>query len=165
MRPSVAGLLTTACPRGTRCTGRLPLSAGTAPPTPPLVRFLPTRIHGLLDYLTGLLFLAAPWLFGFAGETDDIATWLFVVLGAGVLLYSLFTDYELGLVRKLPMPVHLTLDLGGGILLLVSPWLFGFADEVWVPHVLFGLLEVSAALVTQRPSDVRSVGVRRPGLA
>ncbi len=130
------------------------------------MRFLPTRIHGFLDYSTGLLFLAAPWLFGFAGEADDIATWLFVVLGAGVLLYSLLTDYELGLVRKLPMPVHLMLDLGGGLLLLVSPWLFGFADEVWVPHVLFGLLEVGAALVTQRvPSDVRSVGARRPGLA
>ncbi len=130
------------------------------------MRFLPTRIHGALDYLTGALFLVAPWLFGFAGEADGIATWLFVVLGAGVLLYSLFTDYELGLVRKLSMPVHLMLDLGGGLLLLVSPWLFGFADEVWVPHVLFGLLEVGAALVTQRvPSDVRSAGSHRPGLA
>ena len=29
----------------------------------------------------------------------------------------------------------------GGWLLLVSPWLFGFADYVTVPHVVFGLIE------------------------
>ena len=79
-----------------------------------------------------------------------------VALGAGALLYSLFTDYELGVVRRIPMPVHLGLDLGSGLLLAVSPWLFGFAAFVWVPHLVFGLLEVGAALMTKRmPSSAR----------
>ena len=130
------------------------------------MRFLPTRVHGALDYLMGALLIAAPWLFGFAGDADGAATWVPVALGAGVVLYSLLTDYELGVARKIPMPTHLLLDLGGGVLLAASPWLFGFADVVWVPHLVFGLLEVGAALVTERvPRDEHASGRRTPGLA
>lgn len=126
------------------------------------MRFLSTRVHGMLDYLMGLLLIASPWLFGFAGEADGAATWVPVALGLGAIGYSLFTDYELGVVRKLPMPTHLLLDLGSGVLLAASPWLFGFADVVWVPHLVLGLLEVGAALVTERhPADERAAG--RPG--
>ena len=112
------------------------------------MRFIPTRTHGVLDYLVGALLIAAPWLFGFARGGAE--TWVPVALGAGAFLYSLFTDYELGVVRRIPMPVHLGLDLGSGLLLAVSPWLFGFAAFVWVPHLVFGLLEVGAALMTKR---------------
>jgi hypothetical protein len=51
--------------------------------------------------------------------------------------------------RVIPMPVHLTLDALSGALLAVSPWLFGFADHVWVPHVVLGLFEIGAALLTE----------------
>ena len=114
------------------------------------MRFLSTRLHGVLDYTMGLLLVATPWLFGFAGIADGAATWLPVALGLGVIAYSLFTNYELGAVRRIPMPTHLRLDLGGGVLLALSPWLFGFADGVWAPHLILGLLEVGAALVTQK---------------
>lgn len=122
------------------------------------MRFLPTRIHGVLDYLMGLLLIASPWLFGFA-DVGGAAVWLPVVLGLGALLYSAFTDYEFGLVRRIPMPTHLMLDLGSGVLLAVSPWLFGFADVVWMPHLVLGLVEIGAALVTeQAPSEDRAPG-------
>ena len=110
------------------------------------MRFIPTRIHGMADYVIGVLLIAAPWIFGFAGE--GIATWLPVLLGAGVILYSLFTDYELGAVHSISMPVHLVLDGAGGLLLAVSPWLFGFSELVWVPHLVVGLLEIGAAVTT-----------------
>jgi SPW repeat len=42
------------------------------------------------------------------------------------------------------------LDLGSGILLAVSPWLFGFADQVWAPHLVIGLIEIGTALMTRR---------------
>ncbi len=111
------------------------------------MRIIPTRIHGYMDYLMAVLLIAAPWLFGFADGGAE--TWVPVVLGAGVIAYSLFTDYELGAVRRLPMRTHLMLDLGGGILLAVSPWLFGFNDVVWVPHVILGLVEIGTAAMTQ----------------
>jgi drug/metabolite transporter (DMT)-like permease len=107
---------------------------------------LPTRIHGMLDYLMGALLIASPWLFGFAD--NEAARWVPVGLGAGVLLYSVFTDYELGVVKKVQMPVHLFLDALGGILLAVSPWMLGFDDRVWMPHVVLGAVEVLTAAIT-----------------
>ena len=107
---------------------------------------LPTRVHGMLDYLLGALLIAAPWLFGFADGGAE--QWVPVALGAGVLLYSAFTDYELGVVKKLQMPAHLLLDALGGLLLAASPWMFGFDERVWIPHVAVGLVEVVAAAIT-----------------
>lgn len=111
------------------------------------MRFIPTRIHAVVDYLTGVLLLVSPWLFGFA--VGGVAQWLPVVLGAGVILYSLLTDYEYSAARAIPMPAHLGLDAMGGVLLAASPWLFGFADVVWLPHLAIGLFEIVAALTTK----------------
>ena len=110
------------------------------------MRAFTTRIHGVLDYLMGALLVALPWIGGFA--TGGPEQWVPVGLGAGVLAYSLVTDYELALVRKLPMPVHLWLDALGGLFLAASPWIFGFDEQVWQPHVALGLAEVVAAMLT-----------------
>lgn len=111
------------------------------------MRFIPTRVHGVLDYLVGAVLIAAPWLLGFANGGPE--QWIPVALGAGALVYSLLTNYELGVARVIPMRTHLLLDLASGALLAVSPWLFGFADRVWVPHLIFGLLEIGASLTTR----------------
>jgi hypothetical protein len=123
------------------------------------MRFLPTRIHGLVDYLWGAALLSAPWLLGFADVTA--AKWVAVVFGAGAFLYSIVTDYELGLVRLLPMPLHLAVDGVGGALLALSPWLFGFSGEVAWPHVAFGLFSVAASLIT-RTDPLQPSGRHRP---
>ena len=111
------------------------------------MRFIPTRIHGVLDYLVGALLIASPWLFGFAD--GGAQQWVPVVLGIGALVYSLITDYELGVTHLLPMPIHLMLDAGSGALLAVSPWIFGFSDELKWPHIAIGLAEIAAALMTR----------------
>lgn len=116
------------------------------------MRFIPTRIHGMLDYGMGLVLIAAPWIFGFA--TGGAETWVPVILGAGVIGYSLFTDYELGAIRTISMQTHLWLDGLGGLVLAASPWIFGFSEEVWAPHLVLGLAEIGAAVFTQRvPAD------------
>lgn len=112
------------------------------------MRFIPTRIHGYLDYIVGAFLIAAPWLLGFAEGGAE--TWIPVALGAGAIVYSLLTDYELGASKTLSMRTHLMLDLMSGILLAASPWLFGFADYVWAPHLVLGLFEIGAALMTKR---------------
>ncbi|MGV3658513.1 MAG: SPW repeat domain-containing protein [Chitinophagaceae bacterium] len=112
------------------------------------MRFIPTKVHGYLDYLVGALLIASPWLFDFADGGAE--TWVPVVLGAGAILYSLITDYELGASKTISMRTHLTLDLISGIVLAASPWIFGFADYVWGPHLILGLFEIGAALMTRR---------------
>jgi hypothetical protein len=111
------------------------------------MRFIPTRLHGVIDYLWGLALVASPWLFGFADV--PAAKWVAVAFGAGAILYSLVTAYELGVVPLVPMRLHLGLDGLAGFLLAISPLGFGFADQVYLPHVLFGLFSVVASLVTR----------------
>ena len=121
------------------------------------MRFIPTRVHGALDYLMGLLLLVAPYLLGFADGTA--AQYVPQALGVAMLGASLLTDYELGLVRVIPMPMHLLLDLASGALLAASPWLFGFADRLFWPHLILGLLEIGSALMTRTvPETMASAG-------
>ena len=56
------------------------------------VRFLPTSVHGVLDYLVGIALIAAPWLFGFA-YVGGIAVYLPIILGIGLLIpHELFQN-------------------------------------------------------------------------
>jgi hypothetical protein len=105
-----------------------------------------------MDYTMGLLLILSPYLFGFA--TGGAKQWLPIILGGGAIAYSLFTRYELGLVAAIPMPVHLALDIASGILLAASPWLFGFANEVFWPHLILGLIEIGTAAMTQTTPSI-----------
>lgn len=119
------------------------------------MRFLSTKAHGIMDYLMGVLLIASPWLFGFARGGAE--TWIPVILGAGALVYSLLTNYEFGAVKSIPMPVHLTLDLVSGLFLAVSPWLFNFDEYVYLPHLILGIAEIGASLITHKqPSYAHS---------
>lgn len=112
------------------------------------MRFLPTSVHGAIDYLWGLALFASPWALGFSDVPP--AKWVAVVFGVGAILYSVFTAYELGVLHILPMSLHLILDGAAGALLAASPFLLGFSDQVYLPHLLFGLFSVAASLVTRR---------------
>jgi hypothetical protein len=123
------------------------------------MKIISTKTHGVLDYLMGIILIASPWIFGFAD--GSAAQWLPVILGAGALVYSLMTDYELSATKMIPMKTHLTLDMLSGALLAVSPWLFGFSDRVSTPHVVLGILEIGAAMMTKTSSvanNVRNAG-------
>ncbi|THU32981.1 hypothetical protein FAM09_26415 [Niastella caeni] len=117
------------------------------------MKLISTRVHGYLDYIMGVLLIAAPWIFDFARNGAE--TWVPVILGISTILYSLLTDYELGVTRMISMRTHLMLDLVSGLLLAVSPWLFGFAEYIWQPHLILGLLEVGAVLMTRREPGER----------
>jgi hypothetical protein len=114
------------------------------------LRVIPTSVHGVLDYATGSALLAAPELL----RLKDVPRAALPprLAGAGATVYSLTTDYELGVIRVLPMPVHLALDAMSGALLAASPWLLGYARNgmrYWLPHALVGASEILAALTTK----------------
>ena len=122
------------------------------------MRFVPTRVHGIADWLMGALLVALPCLLGL--DRSGPEAWVPMTLGAAALLVTFFTDHELGVVRRIPMPAHLAVDGAAGALLAASPWLFGFADRVWLPHLVLGLTELAAAFVTRTvPSDRAPAGV------
>ena len=112
------------------------------------MRVIDSKTHGIIDYLTGLLFIASPWIFGF--QDIKTAMWVPVIIGVMVLVMSLMTRYELGIFYAVPFTVHLTVDLFAGLFLIASPWIFGFADLVIWPHVLFGIIAVGVSMMTRR---------------
>lgn len=122
------------------------------------MRFLSTRIHGIADYLVGIVLILAPWIFGFA--TGGPAQWIAIAFGVLMIGMALLTRYEFGLLPVIPMSAHLMLDVIAGVCLALSPWFFGFADapeNFWVPHLVVGLLEVGTAMMTQtHPSFIPS---------
>ena len=116
------------------------------------MRFISTRTHGALDFIVPVGLMLAPKLFGF--QEDSKASRIPRMLAASQLAYSLFTDYERGLVRKLPMKAHLAMDAGSAAFLAASPWLLGFSGRVAAPHVAAGLMELGVALSTEKePRD------------
>lgn len=117
------------------------------------IRFIPTAVHGVLDYVVGIALIAAPWLFGFA-YVGGIAVYLPIILGIGLILYSLLTRYELGLpgIKFIPMPFHLVIDFVAAALLAASPFIFGFYTRplnVWLPHLVVGIVVIIVVLVSQ----------------
>lgn len=111
------------------------------------MRFIPTRVHGMLDYTVPLAIAPLPWLLKFSDNKS--ATGALMGFEAGSALYSSLTDYELGLSRRIPMPMHLNLDVIAGVLMILSPWVLRFSGRVWLPHVLVGLTAIASGLLTQ----------------
>ncbi len=117
------------------------------------IRFVPTQVHGIFDYIGGIGLISAPFVFGFF-NVGGMAVILPMVLGVGLILYSLLTRYELGIpaVKFIPMPLHLTFDFVAAALIAASPFLFGFyhnTPNVWLPHLISGIAVIVLVLVSK----------------
>jgi hypothetical protein len=111
------------------------------------MRFIPSKIHGILDYLMGIILILVPWINGF-GDGGP-AQMVLVTAGILIIIMSLVTDFEYGFFKVIPLEVHLVTDAIIGMILIMSPWLFDFAYVALGPHLLFGILLIIAALFTR----------------
>lgn len=119
------------------------------------MKIVSTANHARIDYLTGLFFMSSPWILGF--KESVAATWIMLLVGLTALIMSLFTNYEGGMVRSIPIRIHLTIDVFTGAFLASSPWLFGFAEQVFLPQLVMGLFLVLISLVTSKhPAEQHS---------
>jgi len=114
------------------------------------MKILSRKFHAVLDYMSGIVLIAAPWALHF--EEVTAATTTAIVAGALILLMSLMTSYEGGIIRIVPMPMHLNMDVLLGLILAASPWLVGFNYEVYLPHLIMGILTLLSGLTTVRSS-------------
>ena len=115
------------------------------------IRFLPTKVHGVLDYVVGLALILAPNIFQFA-DVGGPAVFIPRLLGVVLIAYSLFTRYELGVIKFISMPYHLIVDFLAALLLALSPFLFGFSNKsanVWLPHVVVGIAVIIVVIVSK----------------
>ena len=115
------------------------------------MKIFSTFAHGVFDYIGGVALLFAPEIFGFS-QIGGAAVLVARAIGIIVLLQALATDYELGVIRILPMRAHLMNDYVAGLFLAISPWLFGFINQptnAWAPHLVVGISVFVFTLLTE----------------
>ncbi|HEX2265351.1 MAG TPA: SPW repeat protein [Solirubrobacterales bacterium] len=125
---------------------------------------IPLNLHAMLEPVMAILIIAAPWIFGFSGT--DSATAICVLVGVTMLIVGSMTDWRLSLARVIPLQGHLVGDLTLGAVLLLSPLVFGFADEGGPTRfmVVVGALEVMTALMTRWDrTEAEAPYTREPG--
>src|SRR5699024_11573556 len=99
------------------------------------------------------IFIVAPWLFQFSDV--KAAKWAAIIIGIVGVLSELTSTSPSSPMKLVPMRVHLGMDVVLGLILALSPWLFGISDEklnAWLPHLIVGILIIGYALMT-RPDD------------
>jgi SPW repeat len=87
---------------------------------------IPAFVHGLFEYVAGVLLIAAPFLFSFDSDT---ATGIAVAAGVVVLVVTASTAMSTGLIKSIPVPAHVILDYVLALFLIASPFVFGFDDD------------------------------------
>ena len=103
----------------------------------------PTQ-HGYLDYLTVAIFLLAPSLIGLTGMAGTIAYLL-----AGIhLAMTLVTDFPLGVVKKLPFPIHGWVERIVGPVLVLLPFVLGFKGTALGFYIVIGIVIILVGLLT-----------------
>lgn len=115
------------------------------------MKFIPSRIHGILDYVVAIALFFAPKIFGFEA-VGGAAVAIPMVLGVGLFVYSLLTKYELGVFKVLNFRYHLVIDIIASVLLILSPFLFGFINEApnaWVPHIVVGIAVILVVIFSK----------------
>ncbi|MGH7213922.1 MAG: hypothetical protein ACREIT_04085 [Tepidisphaeraceae bacterium] len=110
------------------------------------IRFIPTKLHGLLDYLGVISLPLLPRMMGWS----DRVTHVHDAVAATTLACSVMTDYELGAARIIPMKGHLTIDaLAGATFLGAAAMLDDEDDTARGAMMGLGLFCLGAALFTR----------------
>lgn len=105
----------------------------------------------MLDYVVGVALLLAPNIFQF-DHVGGAAVLIPRLLGAVLIVYSLLTRYEWGLIKVVPMTYHLMIDFAAAVFLAASPFIFGFINEeanAWLPHIAVGIAVIIVVLVSK----------------
>ena len=101
-------------------------------------------LHGVIEYVAGILFVAAPFIFGFE---SDAATAASIIIGIGLLVVAASSEGPTGLAKVIPVGIHVVLDFAVVAVLVAAPFLFGFSDE-GTPTAFFIVLGLAHLLVT-----------------
>ena len=82
--------------------------------------------HGILDYALAIILAIGPSVAGFANRQ---ARWCYV-FAAVLFALALLTRYPLGVLKVVRLPVHGAVELALAVILVLMPWIAGFAAGV-----------------------------------
>jgi len=133
------------------------ISSRNSPPTTHASWRISRRAHGILDYLSGAVLVASAFVVPYP---DGPMRMIAVALGLVLLLYSLGTDYEAGLLRFIPFPIHRGADLILGVMLLFSPIHFAVHGAPTAVFLIPGALLIFLSFCTRGAAS--TTGVDQP---
>ena len=105
---------------------------------------IPPFVHGVLDYILGVVLIATPFVLNF---DDNAAIALSIAVGIGALILAAFTSWTTGIVRSIPVLVHVLIDYALSIFLIVAPFVLGFSDDN-TASACFVVLGILGLLIT-----------------
>ena len=114
--------------------------------------FIPTAVYGVLNYIIGITLIASPFIFNLV-NISSAALFIPIYIGWIQLIMAVFANNETGFVKRFPMSTHLVLDAAMGFFLLVSPWLYTFANRApyaFLPALIFGGLLMFMGIFTKK---------------
>lgn len=101
----------------------------------------------MVDLAVAVALVAVPMLAGW--DVGSAPAMVPLISGVCIFLYSLLTHYRFGDHGVLSIEIHLVLDYFIAAILIASPWLFGFAEYVFLPHVVLGLSQSVVTMFSQ----------------
>jgi hypothetical protein len=120
---------------------------------------VPAFVHGVVEYLVAILFIAAPFLFDFE---EDAPVAVSLVVGVAMLIIAACTHWQTGLIDTISVHAHVMLDYLIAIFLIASPFIFGFDDDgtavafFIVVGVLYLLLTIATRFVDEERPPARA---------
>jgi hypothetical protein len=115
------------------------------------MKTLERRARSLLHYATAMLFVLTPVLSG--TPTAGPQTWVPLSLGVLMAGVTFAAKDRVGSARIVRGSTRQNVELAGSTLLVLSPWLFGFADLSWRPHLLVGQVGIGVSILTQKMEE------------
>ncbi len=112
-----------------------------------LFPIIPSRTHGILDYIYVIVVIAVLWIYNFSVYT--YAPWIMLIAGICIIIFSMLTRYERGYLGLISMRAHLWLDLLVGVLLIAAPYFLKFEHNAALPHWVMGVILILSALLTK----------------
>ena len=115
------------------------------------MKFLSSKLHGLGDYAAAIVLIIAPFVLGI-GEQSMIAHWASIIGGAGLIAYSLLTDYTFSAVKAIPFKTHLILDSIAGVAFVALPFVLGLDGITRIYLIVMGAGVLLVVAVTKTDS-------------
>jgi hypothetical protein len=107
-----------------------------------------SKVHGVLDYVTVLVFALSPSLFALSETGTTIAYSLAVIH----LLMTILTAFSMGLIKIIPFQIHGYVELIVGLVLAIAPWLVDFLTHTdqWYFSIMGGVILLVWLLTTYK---------------
>ena len=100
------------------------------------MKIISSKVHGILDYITVIVFAIAPAVLDLTGIPMALSYTLAIVH----LLMTLLTDFSMGYFKLIPLKFHGWVEFAVGIIIPLTPFVLGFKGVSMYFYVFTGCL-------------------------